>query len=92
MQQLIEASRPLWQRVLRWLGDLIMTCYLINAAVWLAVAPLVPPPLSPLFPSGFDYRPAVVFFSSIALLTGFAMLLIAHSVVHCYGFSPGVHR
>jgi competence protein ComEC len=40
-EQLVEESRPLWLRGLRWLGHIVLISYAVNLAVCLAVTPLV---------------------------------------------------
>ncbi len=77
LQKLIDESRPLLLQYLircgRWLSEL----YLINAAVWLAVAPLVAGMQHLVSPIALLIGPPLVLLTTAALLAGFLMLLTA---------------
>jgi competence protein ComEC len=77
LEQLIDESRS-WVtlvvlRSARWLGWV----YLVNAAVWLAVSPLVVARFHVVSPVALVIGPPMVLFSSLALLLGFGLLLTA---------------
>jgi len=67
----------MWQRVLWWLARQIFLSYLVTFAVWLAVAPLVAGRFHLVSPIAILIGPPVVFFTTIALLSGFLMLFAA---------------
>ena len=75
LQKLIDESRPLavafWIRLQRWVFDF----YLVNATVWLAVTPLVAGTQHMVSPVALLIGPPLVLFTSIALISGFVMLL-----------------
>lgn len=77
LERVIDAARPwplrLLRSGLRWLG----TVYLVNAAVWLVVAPLVAARYHLVSPIALLLGPPLVLLTSIALLAGFALLLVA---------------
>jgi competence protein ComEC len=75
LAQLVEESRPFWQRILFRLGRFIAFNYAVTLAVFLAIAPLVAfhnhliSPIAPLI------GPPVILLGAIALLAGFLLLL-----------------
>ena len=77
LQRVIDESRPWYAlagiRLLRMVGRL----YVINAAVWLAVSPLVAAHFHVFSPIALLLGPPMVLLTSIALLSGFAFLLFA---------------
>jgi competence protein ComEC len=77
LQRLVDESRPLLVlhliRLKRWLFDF----YLVNATVWLAVTPLVAGTLHMISPVALLIGPPMVVLTSIALISGFLMLLAA---------------
>jgi competence protein ComEC len=77
LEQLIQESRPLWLRGLRWLGHLVLLSYAVNLAVWLAVTPLVAQRFHLVSPVALLIGPPMVLLTSIALLAGFMLLLLA---------------
>jgi competence protein ComEC len=76
-QGLIEASRPLWLQVLRWIGRQVLLSYAITVAIWVVVAPLVAARQHVIAPVGLVIGPPTVLLTSIALLAGFSLLLLA---------------
>lgn len=77
LAQLIEESRPGWLRALRRVARDVALSYAITLAVWLAAAPLVASRFHVVAPVGVLIGPPVVLLSSIALLSGFLLLLAA---------------
>jgi competence protein ComEC len=77
LDQLIEQSRPAWQRALIALGRWLGRAYLVTLALWLAVAPLTAARHHLLAPIGLLLGPPLAVLASIALLFGFALLALA---------------
>lgn len=77
LDALIDESRPLWVRLLRQLGKIILWIYAVNLAVWLAVSPLVAARFHLVSPVALLIGPPVVLLTSIALLAGFLLLILA---------------
>jgi competence protein ComEC len=75
LEQLIEESRPLWERVLRRIGRAVVVTYAITLVIWLALAPLVAARYHLVSLAGILIGPPLVLFTSIALVTGFLLLL-----------------
>jgi competence protein ComEC len=77
LEHLVEESRPAWQRTLRWIGRQMVLSYAVTLVVWLALAPLVAARYHTVSLVGLVIGPPVVLLTSIALVTGFLLLLIA---------------
>jgi competence protein ComEC len=77
LDRLSDEARPAWQRGLRWLLGEVLLAYAVTLAVWLAVTPLVAFHFHTLQPAGLPLGPVAVLLTSGALLTGFALLLVA---------------
>jgi competence protein ComEC len=77
LEALIEESRPMWLRTLRKLGYIVLISYAVNLAVWLAVTPLVAQRFHLVSPVALIIGPPMVLLTSIALLAGFMLLLLA---------------
>ena len=77
LDRLIDEARPAWQRGLRWLLGEALLAYGVTLAVWLVVTPLVAFHFHTIQPVGLPLGPAAVLLTSGALLTGFALLLVA---------------
>lgn len=75
VQRLIDESRAAWQRGLRWLGRVILVSYAITLMVWLAVAPLAAARSHLISPAGILLAPPLTLLTSIALISGFLLLL-----------------
>jgi competence protein ComEC len=75
VERLIEISRPVWQRSLRGVGRWVFETYAITLVMWLAAAPLVAARYHLVSPVALLLSPPLVVFTSIALLTGFLLLL-----------------
>jgi competence protein ComEC len=72
---LIAHSRPAWQRCLIWFGRRIALAYAVTFVIWLAAAPLVASRYHLVSPAGLVLCPPTVLLTSIALLSGFLLLL-----------------
>jgi competence protein ComEC len=77
LAQLEEESRPPWQRMLRRIVRQVGLSYLVTLIVWLAVTPLVAARYHVVSPIGLLLGPPLVLLASIALLSGFLLLLFA---------------
>ena len=77
LQQMIEESRPAWQRALRGFGRLVRENYAISLAIWLAVTPLAASRYHVVAPCGIVLGPPLTLLTSVALLAGFMQLLAA---------------
>ncbi len=77
LQQVLDESRPGWERGLRWLGREVLVSYAVTAACWLAVTPLVAARYHLVAPAGLIIGPPVILLTSIALVSGFLLLLAA---------------
>jgi competence protein ComEC len=77
LERLVDEGRPLWVRGLRTLGGTVLLSYLVTLAIWLAAAPLVAGRYHLLSPIGIVLGPPLVLLTSIALLTGFLLLLFS---------------
>ena len=77
LKPLVDASRSWPMALLLDVGRWIGVAYLVNAMVWLAVAPLVAFHFHTVSPVALLLGPPLVLLTSIALLAGFAVLLLA---------------
>ena len=76
LQQLIEKSRPAWQRWLLGIGRrFIGLPYAVTLTIWLTVAPLVAARYHLVSPVGILIGPPVILLTACALLFGFLLLL-----------------
>ncbi len=77
LDRLTDEGRPAWLRGFRWLLGQVLLAYAVTLAVWLAVAPLVACHFHTVQPAGLPIGPIATILTSLALLTGFALLLLA---------------
>jgi competence protein ComEC len=77
LERLIDESRPAWIRGLRWLGRRVAVSYVTTLVIWCAIAPLVASRYNLLSVAGLAIGPPTVLLTSIALLSGFLVLLAA---------------
>lgn len=77
LQREIEAARPWPLRLLRSSLRWLLAVYLVNGAVWLAVTPLVAARYHLISPIALVLGPPLVLLTSMALLAGFGLLLVA---------------
>jgi competence protein ComEC len=77
LTRLIDEARPWYARLVRWVGRWILVSYALNAAVWLAVAPLIAANHHLVSPIALLIGPLMVVLTSLALLTGFLYFLFA---------------
>ena len=89
LERLIEASRPTWERVLRWLSREILISYAVTIVLGLAVLPLVAARYHLISLTGLLIGPPVVLLTSIALIGGFLTLFTAATVPGLMPPSPG---
>jgi competence protein ComEC len=85
LDQLVEETRPLWQKIVRGLGRWIALNYAVTLAIWLAVAPLASVRNHCISPIGLLIGPPVVWLTSIALIAGFLLLFV---LLACEFVSP----
>ena len=85
LQELIDESRPSWQRWLIELAKGVGLAYGMTAVVWLAVAPLVAARFHLVSPIALLIGPPVSLLASIALIAGFLLLLAS---VVCWPLVP----
>jgi competence protein ComEC len=76
LAQLIDTSRPTWERMLLWVGRLTVESYVITLLIWLAITPLAASRYHLISPSALLLGPPLVVLTTIALFTGFLLLLI----------------
>jgi competence protein ComEC len=77
LDQLIAASRPAWQRAAIAVGKWIAAGYIVTLALGLAVMPLTGSRYHLISLVGILIGPPVVLLTSIALISGFLLMLIA---------------
>jgi competence protein ComEC len=77
LEQLIDASRPPWERSLRWVGRQLGNFYLVSILIWLAVTPLAASRYHLVSPVGMLLGPPLLLLTSLALIAGFVLLLAA---------------
>ncbi len=75
LDQLIERSRPAWQRLLLSLGRGILEAYFVTVVIWLAVTPLAASRYYMMSPIGILLGPPLTLLTSIALIAGFPLLV-----------------
>jgi competence protein ComEC len=75
LQRLIEESRPPWLRACRWVGKRILESYAITGVILLFQAPLVASHNHLISPIALIIGPPVLFLASVALISGFLLLL-----------------
>jgi competence protein ComEC len=77
LERLVDETRPRWLRLLRSLAGGIVQSYAVTAIIWLAAAPLVAARYHTVPAVGLLIGPIVILLTSIALLAGFLLLLLA---------------
>jgi competence protein ComEC len=77
LDQLIEESRPAWQRRLLGVGRPLGLSYGITLAVWLVLAPVLAARYHLVSPIAVVLTPPLVLLTSLALVFGFLFLLLA---------------
>jgi len=76
LDRLMDESRPWHARVVRWLGRWLSVPFLLNAAVWMSIWPLVASHYNVVSPIALVLGPPMVLLTSIALLSGFVFFLM----------------
>jgi competence protein ComEC len=77
LERLIDESRPPWWRNLRRFVGVIASAYAINFVVWVAVTPLAANRFHLVSPVALLIAPPVGLLTSIALLAGFLLIILA---------------
>jgi competence protein ComEC len=92
LEKLIDETRPLWWRGLRWLGRSIYETYAITFFIWIVIAPLTAAHYHVVSPAGLLLGPPLLLLAAVALIAGFLLLLSAvvwPPLTHL--FAPFVH-
>lgn len=82
---LIDENRPVLVRCLMWIGRMVVYSYAVTAAIWLAVAPLVAARNHLVSPVALILSPPMILLTTIALLSGFLLLLAS---MICWPLAP----
>lgn len=77
LDQLIDESRPPWERMLRSLGHAVIGLFVMNAILTAANAPLLMAEVNVVGPVSLLVGPLLMLASVVALVSGFALLLLA---------------
>jgi competence protein ComEC len=77
LDRLIAASRPRWMRFLIGVGKWIAAAYVVTLVLGLAVMPLTAARYHLISPIGILIGPPVIVLTSIALIAGFLLLVVA---------------
>jgi competence protein ComEC len=77
LERAVDEVRPWYESAGRWLVRSIFAAYFVNAVVWLAVMPLLARYSHLVSPIALLIGPPLVLLTSIALLSGFGLLLLA---------------
>jgi competence protein ComEC len=77
LNQLLEESRPAWQRHALALGRRVGRPYALGLVIWLAAAPLVATRYNAVSLVAVPIMPPLVVLAAAALVTGFLLLLVA---------------
>jgi competence protein ComEC len=77
LQAVIAASRTPWERCWHYVGEKFLQAYVTTAVIGVAILPAVAWQQHLLSPAGFLLGPILVLLTSIALIAGFALLLLA---------------
>ncbi|HXG11212.1 MAG TPA: ComEC/Rec2 family competence protein [Gemmataceae bacterium] len=85
LEQLLEESRPQWQRRLRAAGRWVLAAYVVNAVVWAAITPLAAYHSHLVSPVALLIGPPLVLLTTVVLIAGFLLLL---AVVVCGPVAP----
>ena len=76
LEQLIEESRPGWEKGLRAAGRAVFAAFAVSVVLGLANAPLLAAGVNLVSPVGLVLGPPLVLLTGIALLTGFTLMLV----------------
>ena len=76
MERLIDSTRSAREKFVRWAWGLFRDSYILTGVIWLAITPLVACHTGLIAPAGLLLGPPLGFLTSVALLFGFALLLI----------------
>jgi competence protein ComEC len=85
LERLIDESRPLAEKLLRAVGRWVLVTCAAGALIWVTAAPLVAARYHLVSPVGILLTPPLLLLTSVALITGF-LLLVAATV--CWPLVP----
>ena len=77
LEQLIESTRPIWWRIGRGIVRTIVAAYLVNFALFIVNTPLLMAQQNVVSPVGLLVGPILVALTSVALVSGFLLFLLA---------------
>jgi competence protein ComEC len=77
LAEVVERSRPVLVQGLRWVGQKIFESYLVCFIVWVGITPLAAFHTGMIAPAALLLGPPLTFLTSIALLAGFVVLVLA---------------
>ena len=76
LDQLIDASRPAWLRAVRKTGKVLLAGYAVNAVLFVVNSPLLMYQQHVISPIGLLVGPVLILLTSIALVSGFVLLVL----------------
>jgi competence protein ComEC len=79
LDELVDATRPAWLRLLRRLGRWLVVTYAVSVIIWLAITPLAASRYNLVSPVGILLGPPLTVLTSVALIAGF-LLLVASAI------------
>ena len=77
LARLVAESRSVWLQMALWLCRHVLLSYAITLAIWVVLSPLIAGRQNMLSLAGLVIGPPTVLLTTIALLAGFALLLLA---------------
>ena len=77
LEQLIESTRPVWWRVGRGILRAVAAAFFVNFAIFLVITPMLIARQNAVSPVGLLVGPILVLLTSIALVSGFSLFLLA---------------
>ncbi|HEY7330915.1 MAG TPA: DNA internalization-related competence protein ComEC/Rec2 [Gemmataceae bacterium] len=75
LDRLVDEARPPWQRWLRGLGRAVYESYAATLLIWLVITPLAASRYQMISPAGLLLGPPLVVLTTVALFTGFLLLV-----------------
>jgi competence protein ComEC len=77
LEELIEESRPVWEKAIRGGGRAVFAAYGVTLLLMLANGPLLAAGVNLVSPVGVLVGPPLVLLTSVALVSGFLLILVA---------------
>jgi competence protein ComEC len=77
LKRLVEETRPLWQRLSVRVARAVALSYAVTLVIWLCLVPLVAYRYQVVSLAGLVISPPLVCLTSVALIAGFPLLLVA---------------